>query len=741
MKTIFPQPNNAALRALETQSKEHLEGDQFKYWALISYSHADAKWADWLHTALETYRVPTRLVRKAQPRGAVPKRIFPVFRDREELASSSSLNENIQKGLRLSRSLVVICSPRSAHSRWVNEEVKLYKSSGREDRVFCLIVDGEPNAPAGSGMVECFPKAVRFHLGRDGEISNEAAEPIAADAREGKDGRRNALLKLIAGIIGVPFDELRQRERQRQIRKRTRLVASIVAIMVIVGLIYTAVADAGLHIPVGEAIRTSLDRHELSVFRPVHSDAEIKKTAARMRDDLVGVIRERLQDGWISSKPPDAGHDSDFWAHSQALFAIYRMPGYNTAQREFLPALEIPFSSSLEINEPHRRYHWIDSDGVEYDNSLPVLWIAASEGAALAVPHLLEGNQRETVLRHYDYVQELLKEYHPTNTGGWNLFPSQKDPNKHHLYSTTLALLALLQAHQANLPWEGSAERRNQLIRQTAQWLVDLFDPKGNPPGWHAIGEDTKEIYDGLTIQIFDELLQTQKALPDFSIRSEILQEIPRQLALFATRDLSNTRNEGGEFNAEYTSFDGKEAKGKESIKYLWYPWVIDCSVNWLEFAGKHQLPKEGRVRVRRALGHLVVDVGKDILERARGEFTFFASEDLYGLTAIDPPPGNDATGVETNANLWTGMPKQSFSPPLPSPSVASSLERQGPSKASIAEADGVAIIELKSNAGRQQATIARLQKQIEALTASLQKVNTQLELSKPPHQTVLNDQ
>jgi hypothetical protein len=60
--------------------------DGFKYWAFISYSHADAKWGDWLHAALETYRVPSRLVRKAQPEGSVPKRIFPVFRDREELA-------------------------------------------------------------------------------------------------------------------------------------------------------------------------------------------------------------------------------------------------------------------------------------------------------------------------------------------------------------------------------------------------------------------------------------------------------------------------------------------------------------------------------------------------------------------------------------------------------------------------------------------------------------------------------
>lgn len=609
----------------------------FRYWAFISYSHADAKWGDWLHAALETYRVPTRLVRSAQPEGAVPKRIFPVFRDREELASSSSLGENIQDALRLSRSLIVICSPRAATSRWVNEEIKLYKSIGREDRVFCLIVDGEPNAAPDSGLLECFPKAVLLKLNRAGELSDEPAEPIAADAREGKDGKHNALLKLIAGIIGVPYDELRQRERQRQLRQRVRLATSVTATIVGAVLIYFAVADVGVNVPRGETIRTTLDRHQLSVFRRVRSDTEVRNTAMRLRGELLGVFRERLQDGWISAAPPSVSHTSEIWAHSQALFAIFRMPDHAEAQREFLPALEIPFAPSLEINEPHRRYRWIDLDGVEYDKSTPVLWIAAAQGAALARPHLLEGTQREAVMRHYEYVQEILKEYHPTNSGGWNMLPTQKDPGKHHLYSTALALLTLLQAHEANMPWEGSVARRDQLIRQTAQWLVDRFDPKGEPPGWRGISEDTLEIYDGLTIQIFVELLQTQKALPDFTVPPTMLKEMQRQLALFARRDLTFPVN-GGEFLAQYTRFDGKEGVGRRLIKYLWYPWVIDCSVRWLEYADKQQLPKEQRVQVRRALGHLVVDLGDEALKRAQRDYTFFASEDLYGLTIIAPP-------------------------------------------------------------------------------------------------------
>ena len=46
---------------------------------------------------------------------------------------------------------------------------------------------------------------------------------------------------------------------------------------------------------------------------------------------------------------------------------------------------------------------------------------------------------------------------------------------------------------------------------------------------------------------------------------------------------------------------------------------------------------------------------------------------------------------------------------------------------------------ELKSNAAKQEATIAQQQKQIEALTAGLQKVSAQLEASKPASQVVNN--
>lgn len=205
-----------------------------KYWAFLSYSHTDKKWGDWLHKALETYRVPRRLVGTEARGGRIPQRLFPIFRDREELPVSADLGANINEALKESRYLIVICSPRSAQSRWVGEEINTFKKLGREDRILALIVDGEPNASDGKPGFnvedECFHEAMRYRTA-DGELSEVRTEPIAADVREGKDGKTDAKLKLIAGLLGVNYDDLKQREQERR-RRRARVIATFAVFLV-----------------------------------------------------------------------------------------------------------------------------------------------------------------------------------------------------------------------------------------------------------------------------------------------------------------------------------------------------------------------------------------------------------------------------------------------------------------------------------------------------------------------------
>ena len=208
-----------------------------KYWAFISYSHLDQRWAEWFHRALETYRIPKALVGKETEAGKVPPRVYPIFRDRDELRASGDLSSNLNEALAESRNLIVICSPNAAHAFYVGEEIKAYKKLERENSIFGLIVDGEPNVSGKTAALtsanECFPAALRFRLGADGEPSGKAVEPLAADLRDDRDGRNAAKLKILAGMLGLNFDDLRRRDHQRRLRQARALGAFALTLLII----------------------------------------------------------------------------------------------------------------------------------------------------------------------------------------------------------------------------------------------------------------------------------------------------------------------------------------------------------------------------------------------------------------------------------------------------------------------------------------------------------------------------
>src|SRR5215472_17418699 len=120
--------------------------------AFISYRHADnaeegRRWAYWLHDELERYQVPRDLMGRCNSFGEpVPENLYPIFRDEEEMSAGVDLTELIADGLERSDWLIVLCSPRSAASRYVRREILQFKLLGKTERILPVIVEGEPGA-------------------------------------------------------------------------------------------------------------------------------------------------------------------------------------------------------------------------------------------------------------------------------------------------------------------------------------------------------------------------------------------------------------------------------------------------------------------------------------------------------------------------------------------------------------------------------------------------------------------
>jgi len=180
--------------------------EELRYKAFISYRHTtpDREIAAKLHTLIENYSIPKNIRDKLGIR-----KMGRVFRDEEELPLSTDLGGDIHAALENSEWLIVICSPKYLESKWCNAELDYFISLGKRDHILTLLAQGEPG--------DVFPSQLRF-IERDGET--EEIEPLAGDVRAdtvaGSLKKLNSeKLRILAPMLGVTYDELRQRARRR----------------------------------------------------------------------------------------------------------------------------------------------------------------------------------------------------------------------------------------------------------------------------------------------------------------------------------------------------------------------------------------------------------------------------------------------------------------------------------------------------------------------------------------------
>ena len=385
--------------------------------------------------------------------------------------------------------------------------------------------------------------------------------------------------------------------------------------------------------------------------KPVPSDAVVRQSAAEMHRALFAAVAPtRGPDGWFQNSlradfPRTAGA---CWSHAQALSGLLADPDAGDEDlRALLPSIALPFTPGQRVEADGFRYGWRPDLGAAYTQAEPALWTATYLAIALRRPGLLRGDDRRRAEEWFADTQAILRNYRPADfSGGWNMYARQREPEQASVYATTLALLALLEARESGLAWDGDARARDELLRKTTAWLVAHWVADSDPPGWRTTFEDPVDfISDGLTIQIYAELLRAE-ADAGVALPAVLSAEMPRHLKRCLDRSLDyplTTMN----FSFDFTTFEDKPVVNQtHPVKLNWYPWAIDCAARRLRGAERSGASPEEVADLRRVLGHLMVELKEEALTRLHTGQTFQASETLFGLSAIPPPDAAYANGV-----------------------------------------------------------------------------------------------
>ncbi len=290
-------------------------GRAFRYRAFVSYSHADMRVGRRVQRALESFRVPSGIEAAGLTKTRTMGRIF---RDEDDLGAADTLTGAIRQAIGESENLIVVCSPRSAASKWVNQEIELFRSLHGSERIYALIIDGSPNAP--DPAQRCFPSALANKGGK---------EPLAPNLRQ--DGLARVAARLAAGMLKLPFDDLwrrAQRAARQQTRRRIAVQAGVfAAVAALLAGLY--VADTNQIVNAAEVARdyaAGLAAGPASAsWRPSAAEqgliGQASKTArAHLTLDFDDVLKQRPTDaGWTLAQELIALHGENAAADTSAL--------------------------------------------------------------------------------------------------------------------------------------------------------------------------------------------------------------------------------------------------------------------------------------------------------------------------------------------------------------------------------------------------------------------------------------
>lgn len=232
---------------------------EYKFDAFISYRHVkpDTAIVEKIQQYIEDYVVPKELRKQDE---AKP---FRIFRDTVEL-TTKDLNTSLEEALDQSNYLIVVCSKRTPESPWCQQEVVYFSQHHPTSHIIPVLVEGEPS--------DSFPEALRelktVKKQEDETESVVSIELLAADVRP--DAIKNAqfvgyetleqtddpklaeltkqslkrlktqeIHRIVATMLGVNYGDLKQRQKERQLKRLVTIGSLIGSLLLFFGAAMT----------------------------------------------------------------------------------------------------------------------------------------------------------------------------------------------------------------------------------------------------------------------------------------------------------------------------------------------------------------------------------------------------------------------------------------------------------------------------------------------------------------------
>lgn len=242
--------------------------------AFISYNHKDVKHAQWIQKKLENYKLPAEIHNEFED----TRFIRPVFRDQTDL-NTGVLANVLRDQLEASKYLIVLCSPNSAKSQWVSNEVKTFIEWGRLDKIIPVIVEGQPNCY--NPDLECFPEYLR-------QYTKEHPEAELLGISFAEVGKEKAFVRIVSKMLDVSFDTLWKRYERH---KRIRRIQFTLLTVVILSLLYW------FALPYQFAVHLHDDQHQLPII--ANDEGSVGTLTVNNVDYALQSLDTTVQVGWL----------------------------------------------------------------------------------------------------------------------------------------------------------------------------------------------------------------------------------------------------------------------------------------------------------------------------------------------------------------------------------------------------------------------------------------------------------